>query len=452
LAGLFVFSINKQKNLPVKPFPDDGKYQAFEFPENIKEKALQRLNKIKTASLYENITDGPAIIPKRNISDTIQLLKETGTDLIFRGFFRWRAPDINNPRDISPELLKEAKKAGISEKYLSDLIGSNGYYYDKLKENIVAIKKEIPDIIFTGAIAAQRINRIEYNPINEKVINADDVWGMSLDPAKWNVSMNGKGVTREEFQAWFAGFHQWTKEGGSYDKNKVEAYYPDITNPDFQELFLSFAKKQIDSGADAIWIDGLHGQSALFYLITKDSDNIAIKEADMAAAKIVDEIHEYGLSKGKYVYVGSWIGLIPVDGLPNPAPKLDFLTISPTEKEIEAKNLDKNRWDKEIANAKRIYGNVPVFSFIDWSFDASPLVSFSQKLTADGQKGLLKYFDDSFGKMGVNFVYPIHGGYIGSGELTKKLSFGNSRIYDSLAPEFGVYGTIKELSDNKHKK
>ncbi len=306
--------------------------------------------------------------------------------------------------------------------------------------------------MFTGAIAAQRINRIEYAPMSGKVINADDVWNMSLDPAKWNVAMNGKSVTREEFQAWFAGFHQWTKEGGSYDKNKVEAYYPDITNPDFQELFLSFAKKQIDYGVDAIWIDGLHGQSALFYFITKDANHIAVKAADVAAAKIVDEIHKYGLSKGKYVYVGSWIGLFPVDGLPDPAPKLDFLTISPTEKEIETKKLDKNRWDKEIANAKKTYGNAPIFAFIDWSFDTSPLVSFSQKFTTNEQKELLKSFDGSFGKMGVNFVYPIHGGYMGNGEITKKLSFGNSRIYDSLAPEFGVYETIKELAGNKHKK
>jgi len=450
-VSLFIFPANKQKNSPVEPSSDDNKYEAFKPPKEIEEKALQRLNKIKVVSLYENITDGPAIIPKRSISDTIQLLKETRTDLIFRGFFRWWAPDIDNPQDISPELSKVVKKAGVDVKYLSDLIGNNGYYYDKLKENITAIKKEIPDIIFTGAIAAQRINRIEHNPISGKIIGADDVWAMSLDPAKWNVSMNGKVVTKEEFQAWFAGFHQWTKEGGSYDKNKVEAYYPDITNPDFQELFLSFARKQIDSGADAIWIDALHGQSAIFYFVTKDTDNIAVKAADEAAAEIVDEIHKYGLSKGKYIYVGSWTGLFPVDNLPNPVPKLDFLTISPNEKEIEAKKPDKNRWDKEIANAKRLYGDVPVFAFIDWSFDTSPLVSFSQKLTSSEQEELLKTFDDFFSRIGVNFVYPIHGGYIGSGELTKKLSFGNSRIYDSLAPEFDTYGIIKELTQKKSK-
>jgi len=95
---------------------------------------------------------------------------------------------------------------------------------------------------------------------------------------------------------------------------------------------------------------------------------------------------------------------------------------------------------------KQSYGDIPVFAYLDWAFDISQTVVFSQKLSKEEQRQELRIFDKSFGEIGVNFVYPLHGGYLGRGENTKNISFGKFRIYDSLAPEFETFETIKKLA------
>jgi hypothetical protein len=55
--------------------------------------------------------------------------------------------------------------------------------------------------------------------------------------------------------------------------------------------------------------------------------------------------------------------------------------------------------------------------------------------------------DDLFTKKGMTFIYPVHGGTFPISST--KLSFGKYNVYDSLAPEFGTYGTIKDLALKK---
>ena len=114
---------------------------------------------------------------------------------------------------------------------------------------------------------------------------------------------------------------------------------------------------------------------------------------------------------------------------------------------MKKKRLDNEKWNPE--KIREINGDVPIFAFIDWSFQQSQTVTFSQELSTDEQKQVLETFDASFSKMGMNFIYPLHGGYMGNGAVTKKLSFGKKRIYDSLAPEFRTYDTIKKLAELK---
>ena len=317
------------------------------------------------------------------------------------------------------------------------------------------IKKEIPDIIFCGAIPAQTLARIELNPMTGKVYNAEDTWKMALDPQKWLITHNAKPVTKEGFQSWFYSQHPYGgKLENGYDRRNVSAYFPDITNPDFQELLLSWAKKQIDCGVDAIWIDMLYHQVNLLARLTGDLKHPAIKETFAAAVKIVEEIHKYGKLQGRHIYVGSWAGPFVVSEamgrkLSYAPPEVDFITVTPNNQELENMQLNNKIWDKLIPAVKKIHGAIPVFAFMDWAFDMSQTVVFSQKLTAEEQREVLKTFDKSFGQMGVNFAYPVHGGYMGRGDITKKLSFGKFRIYDSLAPEFDTYKAIKELAVKK---
>lgn len=409
------------------------------------------LSQVKVAVLYENINDG--VLIDRSIEDTIRLLKETHADLVFRGFWKWM-PVLDSPDKIPPELLGLAEDKNLTPKQISESLRESGHYYQELKRWISAIKKEIPDLIFVGAIPAQTLGRIEYNPITGKVCSTEETWGMALDPQKWQITKNGKPVTKEQFQGWFHGVHPYGGKVEQYDWRKVLAYFPDITNPAFQDLLLSWAKKQIDCGADSIWIDMLYRQPILLAQMTGDFSYPSVKESVAADSKIVDEIHKYGESKGKYIYVGSWGGPFvwaEVVGkeFPYSPPDLDFITTSPVNKEVLDKKLDNTRWEKEISVTKKIFGGTPVFAFIDWAFDESQTVAFSQKLSKEEQREVLRTFDESFAGMGINFIYPVHGGYLGRGEITTKLAFGKYRIYDSLAPEFETYETIKELAQKK---
>ncbi|RLG96123.1 hypothetical protein DRO37_00095 [Candidatus Bathyarchaeota archaeon] len=51
------------------------------------------------------------------------------------------------------------------------------------------------------------------------------------------------------------------------DENYI---FPDILNPKFQDLILSFAKSQIDAVVDALWLDDLFWQAGAFYRLVGD--------------------------------------------------------------------------------------------------------------------------------------------------------------------------------------
>lgn len=378
-------------------------------PKELKEEAIERLSRVKVASLYQRVTEGTE---GRDIDDVINLFEETKTDFIFRGWWRWRP---------CPESSETAPERALKLNYT----------YQHLRAAIAKIKMEMPDVIFCGAIPAQRIDVKERNPITNKVYENDETWDMALGPTKWGIE--DIDYSKEEIQQYFQ--NGPTGAGG---------YFPDITNPEFQELFLSLAKKQIDSGADAIWIDMLFSQARIFEKVTGNPNHPAVKESYEAASKIVDEIHEYGESKGKNIYVGTWWNFVE---LPYPPPNVDFVTVSPSSQGIIKKNLDEEKWGDITIEIREKLGDIPIFAFIDWAGDAAPTAVFSQKLSKEEQGELLKEIDAFSQSKGVIFVYPIHGGYMGNN--AKTLSFGTYYKYDSLAPEFGTYETIKELARSK---
>ncbi len=387
-------------------------------PDALKEKAMEKLSHVRVVSLYERVTDR---VDNRSVDDVINLLKETKTDLIFRGWWRWFPP---------PESQNTVFPPGYPSDYVKIQV-SRGYTYQQFRETSSKIKKEIPDIIFIGAIPAERINFLEENPINGKTYKKEEVEKMKFDPNKWGV-----GVTQQIVQQHFQSGA--TSPGG---------YFPDITNPEFQELLLSWAKKQIDYGADGIWIDMLFTQPRILMGITKDPNHPAVKDSYEAASKIVDEIHNYGYSKGKYIYVGSWNDSVD---FPYPPPNLDFITATPSSEEIYSMKLDENKWDIMVMKIREKLVDIPIFTFIDWATaDNAPMATFSQKLTPEKQRDFLRIADQFFEKKGINFIYPVHGGWMS--DNAKILSVGKDKVYDSLVPEFNTYETIKELAQNKSK-
>ncbi len=366
----------------------------------------RNLSQVKVAYLYQSVTDG--VPPERSAEDIADILDDTETDFVFRGFWKRFQPDET---------------------------------YTQLAQTIRAIKDKSPDLIFCGAVPAQRVWIKDRNLITGEVIEYPETWRMALDPAKWNIT----DVSKEELQCEIIRRRGMVGDCSEFDPSEVYAYFPDITNEEFQELFLSWIKKQIDCGADAIWIDMLFKQAGILRSYACP-EHPAVKESFEAASKMVDEIHQYGDSKRKYIYVGTWSGF---QDYPYDLPDIDFVTIwRPKPDEIKAMEIDETRWDITISQIRNKLGDTPIFAFLDWGTnDGSPTGVFSQMLEPEEQREFLKTVDNFSSSREVIFVYPIHGGFMGPN--AKTLSFGKYKTYDSLAPEFQTYETIKELAQDK---
>ncbi len=75
---------------------------------------------------------------------------------------------------------------------------------------------------------------------------------------------------------------------------------------------------------------------------------------------------------------------------------------------------------------------------------------FSQELSREEAREFLRKADEFFSEKGIIFIFPVHGGDMGRlGVEVKKLSYGRFNWYDSIAPEFQTFETIKELALKK---
>ncbi len=366
------------------------------------------LSKVKVVTVYESVIDD-----FRDINSIANILAETKTEYIHRGFFRY-SPEVEN--------------------------------YELLKNNIALIKSKNPNVIFGASLIVSQVDANERDPLSGESIPESKIVEMAFDPQKWGINYEheGKLVTKEDLHKIYS------------ERSGLDVYLPDITNADYQKLVLDIIKKEIDSGADAIWIDGFYLQADLIADATGDVAHPAVKATFEAYSKIVDEIHAYGASKGKYIYVGSWgeAGRNPQTiemNYPFPMPKLDFVTVGISHKEMTDKKPDKEYWGWKTKYVRKNFGNAPIIAVIDWSFDTNTALGiFSQELSKDEAKEALRSFDAFFNENGILFAYPVHGGWMGW--KATKGSFGKTRIYDSIAPEFETYDTIKELVSRKASK
>jgi|GEM_PF-677882 len=396
------------------------------------------LSKVKVGVIYCWVSDGEQI--NRSIDDIVHIFQETETDFILTGWYRF-LPVPESPETVLPY--------PFPQDYVEDS-AKKGYTYEQLKQAINAIKKE--DIMFCGTVPAYIITRLAWDPITHEYLGTEETWGMALDPEKLGVSMS-----KEQFQCAFVKRHSLIDPEFNcnyYDHSKVDYYFADITNEEFQKLLLSWVKKQIDCGADVIGVDVIYGQAIFLRSIlvnngmseSEANSHPAIKASIEAASKLVDEIHGYGSLTGKRVYVGTWASSID---FPHRQPDLDFFAVSPSSDEIKQMTLDEKKWDIKIDEIKKNLGDIPIFAFLDWeSGDESPLAVFSQNLSPLEQREFLQIVDEFFQKKGINFIYIVHGGNMGVN--AKRLSFGKFKFYDSLAPEFQTYETIKELAQDKN--
>lgn len=392
--------------------------------------ARLELPQVKVACEYDNVASGDA--SSATAERIINALKETKVDFVFRGFFKWAPCPVKCSQFQQPDMVRQCENSGSS--------------YELLENALSKIKEELPSVIFCLGVSAGRMGekpaRIEWNPKTGECIEQPELWAMATDPGKWGIDMS-----KERFQYEYSkSFHRIPKDldYDHFDWQTPDAYCPDITNPRYQELLVSWAQGLIDAGADAIEVDLLFMQAKWLKSITHDENHPAVKESYEAACKIVDEIHKYGRLQGKDIYVGSW----PVLSFNYPAPDFDFVVTSPERREVNSMILDEAKWDRELAAIKNKHGNITVFTFLDtMATTDSQMGIFSQRLSSEEQMKFLKIADDFFEGKGVIFVYPVHGGSMGRDATI--LSYGYSALYDSKAPEFQTHDTIKELALSK---
>ena len=404
----------------------------------------RNISQIRVANQYRYVTDGKVI--NRSLDDVIKILKETKADFLFQGWMTQKpCPD---------------RCSDLPTKEERETCALFGYSYQHLAEAILKIKKGLPDIIFCGGTQAEYLYPEEVG--KSRLIlepgDRDKAWKMALNSEKWGIN-----VSRRDFQCYWA--RRWGDVGKNEPcpneeelKQRMEKYFPDLTNPEFQKIFLERIYKQIDAGVDAIWIDMLYMQARLMEELTKDPNHPAVKESYEAAREIVNKIHEYGKRNGKYIYVITWVAVKDKDSIisvPKEYVNVDAAMVSPSSNEIKDKstgkiaNFNEKLWDELVKKIKEEY-RIPIFARIDYGGPGrTQLYVFSQELSKEEAREFLRKADEFFSKKGIIFIYPVHGGDMGRKELVKKLSYGKFNWYDSLAPEFETYETIKELAQSK---
>lgn len=397
---------------------------------SIEDLAKQHLANAKNAIVYERITEDRRF--NRSNEEIITILNETHTELILRDFIRWE-PVPENSESVIPEYADNYA-------YTKSLVG---YTYEQLSDSITAIKIANPHTILIGAISAQRLNRLEYNEITKNAISQEQTWGMAFDPAKYNLTAKlGNKIT---FQCRIARQLGWipstTVCPSGYNLSDVPVYFPDITNIQYQDLLISRVQKQVDLGTDGIWIDMLYAQAQLIAMA--DQNNPSIVSSHEASSELINRIHNYGISKGKYVYAGTWHTYVD---LPYQSPDIDFVTVSPEPEEIIG-GLNSTRWNDIKTKIYTKSGQVPIYAIIDWGGadggTSMPLTVFSQTLTTEQQNQWLENTKGFFAGKNIVFAFPVHGGTFPT--TSQKLAFGRWNTYDSLAPEFNTYSTIRNL-------
>ena len=430
---------------PLQYAESDSNNEKYSYPEIWS--SPKNISQIKIAVQYRYVTDGKVI--ERSLDDVIRILKETKADFIFQGWMTQK-PCPDKCSDLSWRYRERCRLFG--------------YSYEHLKEAILRIKKELPDIVFCGGTQAEFLYPEEagrsYLILEPQ--DRDRAWKMALNPKKWGIN-----VSKRKIQCY------WARRWGSVDrdepcpsdeelKQRMRKFFPDLTNPEFQEIFLERIYKQIDASVDAIWIDMLYMQAQLMRLLTKEPNHPAVIESYKAAKKIVKKIHKYGERKGKHIYVITWVSVIrgkSIIGVPKKYVNVDAAMVSPSPDEIKDKftgkigNFNEELWKELVKKFKKEY-KIPIFARIDYGGPGrTPLYVFSQELSKKEAKEFLRKADKFFSQKGIIFIYPLHGGDMGRKEMRiKKLSYGRFNWYDFLAPEFETYEMIKKLAQSKKAK
>jgi hypothetical protein len=336
------------------------------------------LSSAKVVSYYQSILDTDSAILTR-------LLSNTGTEVVFRGYFRWGKEDPN--------------------------------IYSVLATRISEIKTRMPWIHLVGAITASAFVDGDYWP-NGTVV--------SLDAKRQML---------------------WTLPNGTMPRHFADpsrSYVLDISKPLAREFILQYAYRLIDAGFDSLWFDEVQfipWDSVWAYRLSQISEQPYIA----AWKDIVSAVKDYSRSKyGRELPVslnGGWVIPKGYCCLPNVWPYQDFITISVSLTTLQSQSIQDD-WAGYKANIIKAYGHLlPIITWLDDGKPPTPIFIFGN-LPRDAQISMLQLIHETSLREDILFAYPLHGGVM-SNYLSPPYNF---VVYDAIKQ--GTYDAIQQLASS----
>ena len=368
---------------------------------------------------------------RRSVEEVAQILKELNADFVMQGLSHY-SPCVDTCSRWS-SLRKQEK----CEKM--------GYAYDLMAEAVDTVKSETGAKIGGAALiqffwAEQWDSEVEFN----RWLTRDDTWELALDPSSF-----GLPVSKEEFQKWF--WKQFKGVDITDPKNEMGFYLFDPTLSDVQNIFADLLEAQLNCGVDAFWWDMLLLPVSALLHYGVPVEHTAIQEIYEGCK----EIASFTKKKVTHIMWSYWrleydYGLFSEYG----APPVDIcLDLIGTE-EISSQVMNEDRWNTIQQYVQNIYGNLPHFTRLDFGSGRTGLYVFAEELTVEEANEFLTIAEDFFQQRGILLILPVHGGNPCdpsqiSQNLCPKLAYGQYNWYDSLAPEFDTYDTIKSICSQR---
>jgi len=211
----------------------------------------------KVVSFYQSILDS-------SIDGMIRVLSDTGTEIVFRGYFKYR--------------------------------GASPSEFQQLRETIDGVKARLPWVQFIGGITASAFNPGDYWP-------------------------NGTRVSAEQLKQIL-----WLLPSGAFAHHyeDLDMYVMDITKPLARQFILAYAYKLVDAGFDSLWFDEVTYIPWILNEQDNPNPNYVAAWHQMVAAVKDYALTKY--NKTLLVSMnGDWL---KTSGARTPWPYQDFLTVS----------------------------------------------------------------------------------------------------------------------------
>ena len=368
---------------------------------------------------------------QRSVEEVAQILKELNADFVMQGVFRYSpCADTCSRWDTKREQEKCKKWQ---------------YAYDLMAEAVDIVKSEVGVKVGGGTPieffwAEQWDSEIEFN----KWLTRDEVWKYALDPSSFGLS-----ISKKDFQKWF--WKRFSGEDVADPKKEMDFYLFDPTLSDVQNLLADILEAQINCGIDAFWWDMLLLPVTALLEYGISVEHTAIQEVFKGCKSIAS------FTKKKVTHIGwSYYKLEEDYGVFTKYGKLplDACVDLISSREVTFMSMSNARWNKIQQHVREIYGDITHFARLDYGSGRTGLYVFAEELTVEEANEFLTIAENFFQQRGVLFILPVHGGnpcdssQISQG-LCPKLAYGQYNWYDSLAPEFDTYDTIKSIALNR---